>query len=80
MAEPRACRAFREGLTEYLENALPSSRRQGLELHLATCASCRALLEQVRCTIRSSGEFRGGPMPATMKTALLHAFRKDDSG
>ena len=75
MAEPRACRTFREGLTEYLEEALPPSRRQGLESHLAACPSCRALLEQVRCTIRSSSGLSGEPMPPGMKSALLRALR-----
>ncbi|HEX6070802.1 MAG TPA: anti-sigma factor [Longimicrobiaceae bacterium] len=80
MSEARACRTLREGLTEYLENALPPSRRQGMELHLAACAPCRAFLEQVRCTIHSTGGLGGQPMPPKIRTALLRALREDDSG
>ena len=79
MAEAHACRTFREGLTEYLEEALPPSRRQGLELHLAVCPSCRALLEQVRCTIRASSGLSGEPTPPAMKNALLRALRGGDT-
>ena len=79
MREPRACRTFREGLTEYLEEALSPERRQGLELHLAGCPSCRALLEQVRCTIGASASLRGDQMPPEMKNALLRALRRDEA-
>jgi hypothetical protein len=75
MGEPRACRTFREGLTEYLEEALPPARRQGLELHVEGCPSCRSLLEQVRCTIRSSTGLKGAPMPAELRNEILRTFR-----
>ena len=78
MREPRACRTFREGLTEYLEEALSPDRRQGQELHLAGCPYCRALLEQVLCTIGSSASLHGGEMPPEMKNALLRALRRDE--
>ncbi len=33
---------------EYLDGALPESERAGFELHLATCQSCRAMVEEAR--------------------------------
>lgn len=77
MPEARACRTLREGLTEYLENALPSSRRQGVEVHLAACAPCRTFLEQLRCAVGKAADLGGRPMPPNMKATLLSTFRRD---
>jgi anti-sigma factor RsiW len=37
-----------EALSAYLDDALPSAEHEALERHLATCAECRAELEELR--------------------------------
>jgi anti-sigma factor RsiW len=70
-----ACREVREGLTEYLENALPSGKRQGFETHLAACAGCRHILQQLQATTQALSALPGEQMPAEMKQTLLQALR-----
>ena len=74
-SEPITCRHAREGLTEYLDGALPPSRRQGLEDHLAACSPCARLLAEMRATLERLASLPGEPMPPAMKRTLLQAFR-----
>jgi anti-sigma factor RsiW len=74
---PIACRQLREGLTDYLDGALPPARRQGFDAHLDACPSCRELVEDTRLTLRHLASLPGEPMPPAMKDALLDAFRRD---
>lgn len=76
MTEQVACRHMREGLTEYLDDALPSERRQGLETHLASCPDCRRFFQQMWGVLDSSAALPREPMPAAMKRLLLKAFRE----
>lgn len=66
---------MREGLTEYLENALPLGRRQGLERHLTSCKRCRTLLHEVQQLIHVTRALPAESMPPGMKAALLQAYR-----
>lgn len=75
MTEQIACRRVREGLTEYLEDALPPARRQGFETHLAACARCRRLLGAMRCALEAAAALPREPMPPGMKERILRAFR-----
>ena len=77
--EQLACREAREGLTEYLENALPSVSRQGFEMHLATCAECRQFLQQLQATTGALSALPAEQMPAEMKQTLLQALRSRQS-
>jgi hypothetical protein len=79
MIEQIACRHLREGLTEYLENALPSSRRQGFKAHLAHCGGCRGFLCQMRHIIDALPALPWETMPPGMKQTLLHAVRDRQS-
>jgi anti-sigma factor RsiW len=74
--EPTACRQVHEGLTEYLEDALPPETRQGFDAHLATCLPCRRLADELRLTLRELASPAGEPMPPTMKRSLLDVFRR----
>jgi anti-sigma factor RsiW len=74
--EPIACRELHEGLTEYLDHALPLSRRQGFDAHLASCPSCRKLADELRLTLGQLASLPDEPMPPAMKRALLDAFRR----
>lgn len=76
MTEPASCRRSREGLTEYLEDALSPTRRQGIERHLSECDECRKQLAQVRALIQVARGVPSDAMPPEMKTALLRALRE----
>ena len=75
MSEHIACGHAREGLTEYLEDALPSERRQGIETHLASCGRCQQLYDRFRHEAAVISRPPREAMPAKMKQALLRAFR-----
>lgn len=69
------CREFVEIVTEYLEGTLPSGERGRFEAHLAVCPPCQIYLEQIRETIRLSGELTEESISAEAKAELLQAFR-----
>ena len=74
--ESVTCHDVREGLTEYLDGALPPVKRQGYERHLAGCAACRALLDELGVTLDALASLPREPMPPEMKRTLLDAFRR----
>jgi anti-sigma factor RsiW len=78
-SDPITCRDAREGLTEYLENALPPARRQGVDEHLSSCAECSRLLDEFRATIQQLAALAPESMPPEMKQSLLSAFRNRQS-
>ncbi|MDR3523055.1 MAG: zf-HC2 domain-containing protein [Acetobacteraceae bacterium] len=45
------CRDVSEMTTDYLDRALPLSRRLGMRFHLAICSYCRRHIEQVHATV-----------------------------
>ena len=79
ISNPTTCRDVREGLTEYLDNALPSSRRQGMESHIDTCAHCQAFIVQFEAMRHELAALPRESMPAEMKQNLLQAFRSRQS-
>ena len=58
-AQRLTCREVVKLLTDYLERALRPEDLARVEEHLATCAGCRAYLEQLRTTIGVLGRLRG---------------------
>jgi hypothetical protein len=48
------CDAFQERLSEYLEGTLPDSALADVELHIAACASCRSLVEDLRAIVQGA--------------------------
>ncbi len=70
------CRAAREGLTEYLENALPADQRQGLEVHLTSCYECASFLDEFRRTIQHINCLPHEKMPDQMRSTLLKALQQ----
>lgn len=76
MTDIFACPQTREGLTEYLEDALSSVKRQGMETHLRSCPACRGHLARIRMAGDASSF--GERMPGTMKARLLRVFRGQD--
>ena len=72
---PTSCEQTREGLTEYLERALSPEKRQGLEAHLATCAHCTRVLEEMRATLMALRSLPRDTIPAPLKHRLLEELR-----
>ena len=50
------CREVVELVTDYLEGALSRRDRRRFEHHIAGCPDCTAYLEQMRETLRLTGE------------------------
>ncbi len=70
-----SCRELIEVITDYLEGALPASERARFEAHLSGCDGCTSYLEQMRQTIRLTGELAEEHLDPEAKTELLAAFR-----
>lgn len=69
-----ACREIQEGLTEYLEHALPPARRRGFDLHLSSCSACRTLAAELGATLALLSDPPPERMPDEMRRALLRAL------
>ena len=58
------CKELVELVTDYLEGALDADMRARFEQHLAACAGCREYLDQMRMTIRATGQLSEDSLPA----------------
>jgi len=70
------CQEVVELITGYLEDTLPSSQRRRLEKHLAGCPHCSEYLEQMRATIRLTGEVRAEDLTPEMSEELTAVYRR----
>jgi anti-sigma factor RsiW len=68
------CREVVEVLTDYLDGALPVDEREALEQHLLACAGCAIHLEQLRTTVRLTGQLSEDDVPAPLMARLLTTF------
>ena len=62
-------------VTDYVEDRLPVPERLRFEEHLAVCGPCRSYFDQMRDTIRLTGELREESIDPTMRDAAVEAFR-----
>ena len=74
--EDLPCVDFVELATDYLEGALSTQQRLIVERHLAFCLPCVDYLDQMRATVRATGELREEDVPEPVMQSLLHAFRE----
>jgi anti-sigma factor RsiW len=70
-----SCQELVELVTDYLEERLQAAERERFEAHLATCAGCRAYLDQMRRTIRLLGRLPQETVSGAARAKLLEAFR-----
>jgi anti-sigma factor RsiW len=70
------CREAIELLTDYLEGTLSRRQRRRLEVHLRACPNCSAYLEQIRMTIRLTGEIEPEDLPARTRDELTELYRR----
>jgi anti-sigma factor RsiW len=71
-----ACSELVELLTEYLEDSLPASERESVEVHLAGCEGCGNYLDQMRATIDVLGSVPVETLSEEAADTLLAAFRR----
>jgi predicted anti-sigma-YlaC factor YlaD len=70
-----SCREIVELVTDYLEGTLEPADQRAFELHLAECEGCRNYLDQMRKTIRLTGELHQESLPPELQEELVAAFR-----
>jgi predicted anti-sigma-YlaC factor YlaD len=75
MEEQMTCKELVELVTEYLEGTLSQEVGLRLEEHLAGCSGCTAYLEQMRRTIRLTGQLREDDLTPQQRDDLLALFR-----
>jgi anti-sigma factor RsiW len=73
--EELSCQELVELVTDYLEGALPAELHQRFDEHIAHCSGCQAHLQQMRATIRATGELSVESLSPEAESALLDAFR-----
>jgi anti-sigma factor RsiW len=74
--EPQmTCKELVELVTEYLEGTLPKDTRQRMEKHLSGCDGCTHYVEQMRQTIRLTGQVREENLTSQQRDDLLRLFR-----
>lgn len=77
--DPLDCQTLVDVVTDWMEGAVPESRRAEIEEHLAICAGCTAYVEQLRSTTRALRNLDEAQRLATggfsVPPGLLDAFR-----
>ena len=69
------CKEVVEVVTDYLEGTMPAEQRLLVEEHLAFCDWCQSYLEQLRATIRLTGNLREDDLTPEARDGLLEVFR-----
>jgi anti-sigma factor RsiW len=75
MEAAMTCKELVELVTEYLEGTLPMDTRQRMEKHLSGCDGCTHYLEQMRQTIRLTGQVREENLTPGQRDDLMRLFR-----
>ena len=75
MANVMTCKELVELVTEYLEGTLSADVRARMDQHLAGCDGCTHYLEQMRQTIRLTGQVREENLSQPQRDDLLRLFR-----
>jgi predicted anti-sigma-YlaC factor YlaD len=70
------CAEVVEVITDYLEDRMPLRNRERFEEHVAFCDGCSAYFDQMRATIRATGELRAEDIPSALEERLLAVFRE----
>jgi len=73
---PVPCQQVVEMVTDYLEDAMPSTERRRLDHHLSGCRHCTEYLAQIRETIRLAGRITPDDLTPEMRTQLTDLYRR----
>lgn len=80
MSAELTCAEVVELLSDYLEGALDPAATAHVEAHVADCDGCTMVLDQLRETIRLSGEVHESALSPDQRDTLLTAFRLHHAG
>lgn len=75
MDQEMTCKELVELVTDYLEGTLSEEVRTRMEQHLSGCDGCTHYLEQMRQTIRLTGQLREETLTTGQRDDLLRLFR-----
>lgn len=75
MENKMTCKELVELVTDYLEGTLPEDLRTRMEQHLSGCDGCTHYVEQMRQTIRLTGQVREENLTPEQRDDLLRLFR-----
>jgi hypothetical protein len=70
------CAEVVEVITDYLEDRMSIRNRERFEEHVAFCDGCSTYFDQMRATIRATGELRAEDIPPALEERLLAVFRE----
>jgi anti-sigma factor RsiW len=74
------CREVVELLSGYLDGELPAPLRERVDAHLAACDGCTMVLDELRETVRLTGDLTEDRLSPAQTETLLDAFRGWASG
>ena len=74
------CQQAVELVTDYLEDRMPRGRRRRFEKHLRGCPNCTAYLDQIRTTIRLTGQVEPEQLDASTRDGLIDLYRRFTAG
>lgn len=66
----RLCSDLEPAISEWIDGTLESDGRRRLETHLATCARCRTLADDLRCILHAARALEDPPPPAQVWEAV----------
>ena len=75
MDNEMTCKELVELVTDYLEGTLAAYVRMRMEEHLSRCDGCTNYLEQMRQTVRLTGQIREESLTSEQRDDLLRLFR-----
>jgi anti-sigma factor RsiW len=75
MDREMTCKELVELVTEYLEGTLPADVRKRMDQHLSGCDGCTNYVEQMRETIRLTGQLREENLTSSQRDDLLRLFQ-----
>ena len=76
MTEELTCQEIIEIVTDYIDHAMSPGDEQRFERHLSYCPGCVTYVEQIRETIRLTGQApREESLPPALREGLLGQFR-----
>lgn len=64
-------------LSSYLDDELSDTDREALEAHLAACAPCRVVLEELRAVVDWAPTFAGTPPPRDLWSGISAAIGRE---
>jgi anti-sigma factor RsiW len=71
-----SCQEIVEMVTDYVEGVMPEDERRRFEAHLSICPGCVTYVEQIRETIRATGEIpREETLTPSLRDGLVAQFQ-----